>query len=132
VLINQHTSRMPSSTDFSILNALAVELGEQRVLEMSMAYVKYVETKRSGIAPSIPGWGGERRAISPLVTRTFDVDDFTVPGAPLKKGLLERANLISPKRLDFLEPISPKLDHLNKSIVHSPRSTSPRFDLMDG
>lgn len=122
---------MSNSTDFSILNALAVELGEQRVLEMSMAYVKYVDTKRSGITPLIPGWGGERRPISPLVTRTFDVDDFIVPGAPMK-SLLERANLISPKRLDFLEPISPKLDHLNKSIVHSPRSTSPRFDLMDG
>lgn len=122
---------MPTSTDFSILNALAVEIGEQRVLEISMAYVKYVETKRSGIAPLIPGWGGQRRAISPLVVRTLDLDS-TPPGAPLKQGLLERANLISPRRIDFLEPISPRLDHLNKSIVHSPRSTSPCFDLMDG
>jgi hypothetical protein len=121
---------MPNSTDFSILNALAVELGEQRVLEMSMAYVKYVDTKRSGITPLIPGWGGQRRPISPLVVRSLDVDS-TPPGAPVK-GLLERANLVSPRRLDFLEPISPKLDHLNKSIVHSPRSTSPRFDLLDG
>lgn len=131
--MSQYTTKMPNSTDFSILNALAAEIGEQRVLEMSMAYTKYVEMKRSGIAPLIPGWGGERRAISPLVIRRIvDLDDSPrAPGAPIKQSLLERARLASPRRIDFLEPISPKLDHLNKSIVHSPRSTSPRFDLLN-
>ncbi len=93
-----HKEKMSDKVDFSLLNALAAEIGEQRLLEMAKAYVVYVEEKRSGIPPMFT-WGGEvePRGDSPLFR---PIDSF-----PLK--------LMSPRTY------SP-----NDEIIHSPRFNS--------
>lgn len=66
------------NTNFSILNALAAEIGEKRVLQMATAYIKYVEAKRDGIAPP----------------------------APIKRAQSQKSlESLSPRRLDFQEPL---------------------------
>lgn len=65
------------TTNFSILNALAAEIGEKRVLQMANAYIKHIQMKRDGIAPWAP-----RKRVS-------------------RQNSLES---ISPRRLDFQEP----------------------------
>jgi hypothetical protein len=69
--------------DFSILNALAVEIGENRLLEMAKAYVAYVEDKRAGVSPAhwkniAPG--------APRKVATFQ-DDYNLEIDPLAKHL---------------------------------------------
>jgi len=66
------------NTNFSIMNALAAEIGEKRVLQMATAYIKYVQLKRDGIAP----W------------------------APIKRAQSQKSlESLSPRRLDFQEPL---------------------------
>ena len=78
--------------DFSMMNAIASEIGEKRLFEMAKAYIMYVEDKRSGIAP--PGfiWGGEFTPLpeSPGYTDTY-VPMLCTPRS---------TTAISPRRLD--------------------------------
>lgn len=83
------------TTNFSILNALAAEIGEKRVLQMATAYIKYVQVKRDGIAP----W------------------------APIKRIQSQKSlESLSPRRLEFQEPLpsvspanSPRSPHYRDS-----------------
>jgi len=81
--------------DFSILNALAVEIGENRLLEMAKAYVAYVEDKRAGISPA--HW----KHIAPGAPRkmaTFQ-DDYDYLNTSLDQLKIDPVA----KHLDFLE-----------------------------
>ena len=59
-------SRM--SIDISILNALAAQLGEETVLQMTKAYITTVMDRRRGIAPA--DWQN-KSVINLLVKRTM-------------------------------------------------------------
>lgn len=56
--------------DFLLLNALAAEIGEERLLSMAKAYISYVEEKKSGIRPTLKTWSPaefQEPLISPIV-----------------------------------------------------------------
>ena len=97
--------------DFSLMNAIAAEIGEQRLIDMAKAYIMYVEDKHSGIPPPILIWGGEATSISePFALR------IKRPSRPMNIGS------ISPHRYDFLEPLvsPPRNVSPSNEIIHSP------------
>jgi hypothetical protein len=131
-----------TSVDFSLMNALAAEIGENRVLEMAHAYIAYVEAKRGGISPPSfrqiwSEWGGQ--VSEPIPSGFLSVSSPITVNRSVGLRIRSSGNN-SPQRVDFQEPYprSYSSSHMNSpvddTIIHSPRplDTSYNAELYSG